>query len=138
MATYSSVPAWEISWTEEPSWLHSMVLQELDMTYQINNHHYRPIQLKQTWVCPKESLGGHYPTRKYYRHFNCWTSFILPCPQSFKKCKRKTELGSAQWMILRMGSIQWMIFKNASVFLQISFISVSIVLYFLPSILPML
>ena len=50
---------------------------------------------------------------------------------------RKTELGSAQWMILKMGSVQWMISKNAFVFLQISFISASVVLYFLPT-LPML
>ena len=30
-----------------------------------------------------------------------------PYPErSFKKSKRKTELGSAQWMILKMGSVQ--------------------------------
>ena len=32
MATYFSILAWEIPWTEEPGGLHSMELQELDMT----------------------------------------------------------------------------------------------------------
>ena len=32
MATYSSVLAWEIPWTEEPGRLQSMGSQELDMT----------------------------------------------------------------------------------------------------------
>ena len=31
MATYFSILAWEITWTEEPDGLHSMGLQELDM-----------------------------------------------------------------------------------------------------------
>ena len=32
MATHSSILAWEIPWTEESDGLHSMRLQELDMT----------------------------------------------------------------------------------------------------------
>ena len=32
MATYSSIIAWRIPWTEEPGRLQSMGLQELDMT----------------------------------------------------------------------------------------------------------
>ena len=32
MATYSSILAWRIPWTEEPGGLQSMGLQELDMT----------------------------------------------------------------------------------------------------------
>ena len=32
MATYPSILAWEIPWTEEPTGLQSMGLQELDMT----------------------------------------------------------------------------------------------------------
>ena len=32
MATYSSILAWRIPWTEEPGRLQSMGLQELDMT----------------------------------------------------------------------------------------------------------
>ena len=31
-ATHSSIPTWEIPWTEEPGGLHSVGLQELDMT----------------------------------------------------------------------------------------------------------
>ena len=32
MVTHSSIVAWEIPWTEEPDRLHSMGLQESDMT----------------------------------------------------------------------------------------------------------
>ena len=32
MATHSSIPAWEIRWTEEPGGLQFMGSQELDMT----------------------------------------------------------------------------------------------------------
>ena len=32
MATHSSIPVWEIPWTEEPGGLQSMGLQELDTT----------------------------------------------------------------------------------------------------------
>ena len=32
MAIHSSIPAWEIPWTEEPGGLHCMGLQELDTT----------------------------------------------------------------------------------------------------------
>ena len=38
MATHSSIPAWRIPWTEEPSRLQSMGSEELDMTYQLNHH----------------------------------------------------------------------------------------------------
>ena len=37
MATHSSILAWEIPETEEPSKLQSMGSQELDTTYQLNN-----------------------------------------------------------------------------------------------------
>ena len=36
MATHSSILAWKIPWTKEPSRLQSMRLQESDMTYQLN------------------------------------------------------------------------------------------------------
>ena len=39
MATYSSILAWEIPWTEEPGGLQSMGLQELDTTEQLNHNH---------------------------------------------------------------------------------------------------
>ena len=32
MATHSTIPAWEIPWTEEPGRLQSLGLQESDMT----------------------------------------------------------------------------------------------------------
>ena len=32
IATHSSIPAWEIPWTEEPGRLQSLGLQESDMT----------------------------------------------------------------------------------------------------------
>ena len=39
VATHSSVPAWRIPWTEEPSGLQSMGSQESDTTEQLNHHH---------------------------------------------------------------------------------------------------
>ena len=38
MATHSSILAWRILWTEEPSKLQSMGSQELDMTQALNHH----------------------------------------------------------------------------------------------------
>ena len=37
-ATHSSIPAWEIPWTEEPGGLQSMDSQEFDKTLQLNNN----------------------------------------------------------------------------------------------------
>ena len=39
MATHSSILAWEILWTEEPSGLQSMGHKESDTTEQLNHHH---------------------------------------------------------------------------------------------------
>ena len=39
LATYSSIPAWKMSWTKEPGGLQSMGWQkELDTTEQLNNN----------------------------------------------------------------------------------------------------
>ena len=35
MATWPRILAWRIPWTEEPGWLQSMELQELDMSEQL-------------------------------------------------------------------------------------------------------
>ena len=40
MATNSRILAWKIPWTEEPSGLQSMRLQELDTIYQVKHHHH--------------------------------------------------------------------------------------------------
>ena len=40
MATHSSIRAWEIQWTEEPSRLLSIGSQELDVTEHLNHHHH--------------------------------------------------------------------------------------------------
>ena len=40
MATHSSVPAWRISWTEEPGGLQSMGSQESDTTEWLDHHHH--------------------------------------------------------------------------------------------------
>ena len=40
MATYSSIHAWKIWWTEESGRLQSMGSQELDMTEQLNHHYH--------------------------------------------------------------------------------------------------
>ena len=39
MATYSSILAWEIPWTEEPGGLQSIDHKESDMTEQLHHHH---------------------------------------------------------------------------------------------------
>ena len=38
MATYSSIPAWRIPWTEEPGRLQSVGSQELDTTERLGTH----------------------------------------------------------------------------------------------------
>ena len=40
MATHSSILAWRIPWTEKPSGLQSMGLQESDTTLWLNHHHH--------------------------------------------------------------------------------------------------
>ena len=39
LATHSSILAWRITQTEEPAWLQSMRLQELDTPERLNYHH---------------------------------------------------------------------------------------------------
>ena len=39
MATHSSILAWEMPWTEDPSRLQYMGLLESDITEQLNHHH---------------------------------------------------------------------------------------------------
>ena len=39
MTIHSSILAWKIPWTEEPSRLQSMGSQESDMTSQLDHHH---------------------------------------------------------------------------------------------------
>ena len=39
MATYSTVLAWEIPWTEEPGGRQSMGSKESEMTQQLNSNH---------------------------------------------------------------------------------------------------
>ena len=63
MATHFSILAWEILWIEEPGGLQSMGSQELDMTQQLNHHHYP--------VHRKLSINGSY----YYYQF---LSFSFP------------------------------------------------------------
>ena len=46
MATHSNNLPWEIPWTEEPSRLQFMGLQESDMTQQVNHHHKWSITCK--------------------------------------------------------------------------------------------
>ena len=40
MATYSSILAWKIPWTEEPARLQTMELQESDTTSPLHHHQY--------------------------------------------------------------------------------------------------
>ena len=45
MATHSSILAWRIPWTEEPSWLQAMRSQTLDMTEQLNMQNVEATQV---------------------------------------------------------------------------------------------
>ena len=45
MATLSSILAWKIPWTEEPSWLQAMRSQTLDMTEQLNMQNVEATQV---------------------------------------------------------------------------------------------
>ena len=40
MTAHASIVAWEITWTEEPGGLPSMVLQESDMTSQVKKQQH--------------------------------------------------------------------------------------------------
>ena len=44
MATHSSIPAWEIPWTEEPGRLQSMGSQESDMAWRLNHYHHSQLK----------------------------------------------------------------------------------------------
>ena len=48
MATHSSILAWKIPWTEEPSGLQSEVLKELDTTKHIHAQTHRMYHAKNT------------------------------------------------------------------------------------------
>ena len=43
MATHSSILAWRIPWTEEPSWLQSMELQRVEHSWATNIHLQAPL-----------------------------------------------------------------------------------------------
>ena len=51
MAAHSSIPAWRISWTEEPARLQSMESQELDTIEQLNHHHRLDVSVAVTSGC---------------------------------------------------------------------------------------
>ena len=57
MATHSSIPAWRISWTEEPGELQSMGWQDLDMTQRLNHHQYSPVYMYHIFI--HSSVNGH-------------------------------------------------------------------------------
>ena len=47
MATYSSILAWRIPWTEEPGVLQSLGCKELDMTQRLNKSRGLPARVQQ-------------------------------------------------------------------------------------------
>ena len=51
-ATYSSILAWEIPWTEEPDGLQPMASQVLDATEQLNHHHHSSLSFYQSVILP--------------------------------------------------------------------------------------
>ena len=92
MATYSSIPAWRIPWTEEPGRLQSMGLQESDTTWRLN-HHYQTGSL--TW------MGDGFMDMKWYDAFTYMgkliqlyilnVTFIL-CQLYFSKAIKMSKL----------------------------------------------
>ena len=61
MATLSSIPAWKISWTEEPARLLSMESQDFDTTWQLNHHHH--LQKKE-----KKIVYTYWPQKLKHAH----------------------------------------------------------------------
>ena len=55
MATHSSILTWKIPWTEEPSGMQSMELQELDMPEWLNHHHHQTMK-GQSWLRKGERI----------------------------------------------------------------------------------
>ena len=45
-STHSSILAWRIPWTEEPSWLQSMGLQRVKRDWEINTHTHESASAK--------------------------------------------------------------------------------------------
>ena len=66
MATHSSVLAWKLPWTEEPSGLQSMECKEPDMIEPLSTH---------TPVCPCGSSAVERKER--LRHRGPWAVFML-------------------------------------------------------------
>ena len=55
MATHSSILAWKIPWTEETGRLQFMALQGLDITEQLNHHHFKDYMVSDPRSIPKHS-----------------------------------------------------------------------------------
>ena len=57
MATHSSILAWKIPWTEEPSRLQFTVSQESDMTQRLDRYHHHHLIVQNWnifWICLKK------------------------------------------------------------------------------------
>ena len=62
MAPHSSILGWEIPWTEEPGWLHSMGSQRVGhdlATEHVILAHFLKVMCNQTLVCISESGKIH-------------------------------------------------------------------------------
>ena len=55
MATHSNNLAWRIPWTEETGRLQFMALQGLDITEQLNHHHFKDYMVSDPRSIPKHS-----------------------------------------------------------------------------------
>ena len=66
MATYSSILAWRIPWTEESDGLQSIASQELHATKPLNHHHHLCFTFCATEIC--KHAGKIEQSRAYWCH----------------------------------------------------------------------
>ena len=57
MATHSSIPAWRISWTEEPAGLQSLLLSRSVVSNSLQPHGLQPARLPCPWDSPGKNTG---------------------------------------------------------------------------------
>ena len=78
MATYSSILAWRIPWTEEPGGRESMESKESDTTEHIQHHQQGNRSLGEvTLVSEDTGMGSHYTPAPFWRC--CCRGARSPC-----------------------------------------------------------
>ena len=95
MATHSSIPAWEIPWTEEPGRLQSMGSQESDMTKPPPPPHSAPrLKIVKITKPPYAGVGSG----KCFTHSGSWMTLERAVPGAGQNtwCERFPENDGSQ------------------------------------------